>query len=282
MIKKVIYTDNTDLTLKRYLRDISKYKLLDSSETINLIEKAQQGDLKAREQVINSNLRFVVTVAKQFQGRGIALMDLIEAGNLGLIKTIDKFDSTVGVTFLSYAIWWIKQSIYNSIYWQANDIRLPMSQHLLVNNIINATNKFQQEHLRNPSSLELAEMTGIDRSHIDFMAQFAVTPVSLDATLGDDEDNPTQMSDIIPSNDDNVDDVINIGYAKNEIHKCIDKLPIRERDLICMLYGIGMPKVNNKVVADMYGVSIERVRQLKELALERLRKKYGNKLKNLF
>ena len=119
MIKKVIFTDRSDSLLTAYLRDISRYKILECSEINELIEKAQAGDKQARDKVITSNLRFVVTVAKQFQNRGLPLMDLISSGSEGLMKAVDKFDTERGVTFLSYAIWWIRQSIYNSIYWQA-------------------------------------------------------------------------------------------------------------------------------------------------------------------
>lgn len=135
MQSKVIFTDNKDPLLVTYLRDISKYKILDSSEINELIIEAQKGNDIARNKVVNSNLRFVVTIAKQFQHRGVPLMDLIEAGNLGLIYSVDKFNVDKGFTFLSYAVWWIKQFIYKSIYWTSKVVRLPMSQQLLVNSI---------------------------------------------------------------------------------------------------------------------------------------------------
>ena len=163
MNKKIIFTDRSDSLLTSYLKDISRYPILDSDEIIRLIGEAQKGDDIAREKIIKSNLRFVVTIAKQFQNRGIPLMDLISSGNEGLMKAIDKFDPTKGVTFLSYAVWWIRQSIYNSIYWQAREIRLPMSQQLLVISILDATNKFLQSHDRNPSSEELSEITDLSR-----------------------------------------------------------------------------------------------------------------------
>ena len=158
MIKKIIFTDRSDSLLNAYLRDISRHKILEYSEVNELIEKAQKGDEKAREKVINSNLRFVVTVAKQFQNRGLPLMDLISSGNEGLMKAVDKFDTSRGVTFLSYAIWWIRQSIYNSIYWQSREIRLPMSQQLLINTIADCIDKFLKEYHRNPSSVEISEI----------------------------------------------------------------------------------------------------------------------------
>lgn len=280
MNKKIIFTDRSDSLLSNYLRDISKYPILDSNEIIRLITEAQEGDDVAREKVIKSNLRFVVTIAKQFQNRGIPLMDLISSGNEGLMKAIDKFDPTRGVTFLSYAVWWIRQSIYNSIYWQAREIRLPMSQQLLVISILDATNKFLQSHDRNPSSEEISEMTDIPREQIDYLAQFSNKLVSVDDFIGGDEEN-SQVCDIIPDGEELLDEQINKSYVTKELETLLSKLTIREHDLLCMLFGIGMAPVNPKVVADMYGVGGERIRQMKEGALAKLRRRFSNQLKNL-
>mgnify|MGYP003412395696 FL=1 len=280
MIKKVIFTDRSDSLLTAYLRDISRYKILECSEINELIEKAQQGDKIAREKVVNANLRFVVTVAKQFQNRGLPLMDLISSGNEGLMKAVDKFDTKRGVTFLSYAIWWIRQSIYNSIYWQAKEIRLPMSQQLLVNTITDCIDKFLKEHHRNPSSIEISEITEIPVEQIDFLAQFSNKLVSVDDFIGGDEEN-SQVCDVIPGDEEPLEDVVNKQYVTNEIKGMLSRLTIREHDLLCMYFGIGMPKVNAKVIADMYGVGNERIRQMKEAALAKLKKRFSNKLKTL-
>lgn len=280
MSKKIIFTDRSDSLLTSYLKDISKYKILDSDEVTRLICEAQKGDDVAREQVIKSNLRFVVTIAKQFQNRGIPLMDLISSGNEGLMKAIDKFDPERGVTFLSYAVWWIRQSIYNSIYWQAREIRLPMSQQLLVISILDATNKFLQSHDRNPSSEEISEMTDIPREQIDYLAQFSNKLVSVDDFIGGDEEN-SQVCDVIPDGEDPLDKQVNKIYVAKEIENLLSKLTIREHDLICMLFGIGMAPVNPKIIADMYGVGGERIRQMKEGALAKLRRRFSNQLKNL-
>ena len=280
MSKKIIFTDRSDSLLTSYLRDISKYKILDSTEVTRLYCEAQKGDDVARERVIKSNLRFVVTIAKQFQNRGIPLMDLISSGNEGLMKAIDKFDPERGVTFLSYAVWWIRQSIYNSIYWQAREIRLPMSQQLLVISILDATNKFLQSHDRNPSSEEISEMTDIPREQIDYLAQFSNKLVSVDDFIGGDEEN-SQVCDIIPDGEDPLDEQVNKSYVTKELENLLSKLTIREHDLICMLFGIGMAPVNPKIIADMYGVGGERIRQMKEGALAKLRRRFSNQLKNL-
>ena len=280
MSKKIIFTDHSDSLLTSYLKDISKYKILDSDEVTRLICEAQKGDDVAREQVIKSNLRFVVTIAKQFQNRGIPLVDLISSGNEGLMKAIDKFNPERGVTFLSYAVWWIRQSIYNSIYWQAKEIRLPMSQQLLVISILDATNKFLQSHDRDPSSEEISEMTNIPREQIDYLAQFSNKLVSVDDFIGGDEEN-SQVCDIIPDGEDPLDEQVNKVYVTKEIENLLSKLTIREHDLICMLFGIGMDPVNPKIIADMYGVGGERIRQMKEGALAKLRRRFSNQLKNL-
>lgn len=280
MPKKVIFTDRSNSLLASYLKDISKYKILDPDEIVKLVKSAQEGDSIAKEKVVQSNLRFVVTIAKQFQNRGIPLMDLISSGNEGLIKAIDKFDVTRGVTFLSYAVWWIRQSIYNSIYWQAREIRLPMSQQLLVISILDATNKFLQTNCRNPSSEEISEITGIPRDQIDYLSQFSNKLVSVDDFIGGDEEN-SQVCDIIPDGEPLLDEQVNKSYVTKELESLLSKLTVREHDLMCMLFGIGMPSVNPKIIAEMYGVGNERIRQMKEGALAKLRHRFSNQLKNL-
>ena len=236
--------------------------------------------MRARDKVVHSNLRFVVTIAKQFQNRGIPLMDLISSGNEGLLKAIEKFDPERGVVFLSYAVWWIKQAIYNSIYWQGREIRLPMSQQMLVIEILDATSKFLQKHQRNPSSVELAEITNIPVEQIDFLAQYSNKLVSVDDFIGGDEEN-NQVCDIIPDSTPPLEDVLNKDYISSEIDYMLSRLTIREHDIIRMLFGIGIPAVNSKLVSKMFGLSGERVRQIKESALSKLKRRFSNRLKNL-
>lgn len=279
MSKKIIFTDYNDELLNSYLKDISKYPVLNSSEVAILISKAQSGDEKAREKLITSNLRFVVTIAKQFQNRGIALMDLISAGNEGLVKSISKYDSSKGTVFLTYAGWWIKQCIYNTIYSFGDDIRLPMSQRLLVIKIFDATNEFIKKNARQPSVDELAEITEIDASQIHFLAQFSNKILSIDDYVGDEDGN--QLCDIIPDNEPLLDDQINKKFIFNDLDKMLNVLPDREHDLIRMLYGIGMEAIPSATIANMFGVGNERIRQMKESALGRLRKKFSKQLKGL-
>ena len=280
MNKKIIYTDYKDELLNSYLKDIAKYKILDSSEVAILIPQAQSGDIEARDKLITSNLRFVVTIAKHYQNRGIPLMDLIAAGTEGLIKSVDKYDITKGTVFLTYAGWWIKQCIYNTIYAHGDEIRLPISQRLLVIKILDTTNKFLQDNGRIPSSEEISEITGIDTSQIDYLAQFSNKIVSVDDFIGGDEEN-SQVCDIIPDGEIPLEDQINKGFVLSELKSILSKLTIREHDLLCMLYGIGMEPINSKLIADMYGVSGDRIRQIKEGALAKIRRLFKNKLKSL-
>ena len=279
MTNKVIYTDYKDELLNSYLKDIAKYKVLDSSEVAILISKAQAGDEKARETVITSNLRFVVTIAKQFQNRGIPLMDLISAGTEGLIKSVDKFDVTRGTVFLTYAGWWIKQCIYNTIYAYSGDIRLPISQRLLVIKILDATNEYLQKYSHNPSVEELSEITGISTSQINFLSQFSNKSLSLDDFVGDEEGN--QLQDVIPDNSPLLDDQVNKNLVLSNLDDMLDALTDREHDLIRMLFGIGMESVDSTTVSEMFGVGKERIRQMKEAALDKLKKKFYNQLKGL-
>jgi RNA polymerase primary sigma factor len=281
MSRKIINTDYKDELLNSYLKTISKYKVLDSSEVAILISKAQAGDEKAREQVITSNLRFVVNIAKQFQNRGISLMDLISAGTEGLIKSVDKFDVNRGTVFLTYAGWWIKQCIYNTIYAYGGDIRLPVSQRLLVIKILDATNEYIQKYSRNPTVEELSEITGISESQINFLLQFSNKTVSIDDYVGGDEEEGTQLCDIIPDNSPLLDEQLNKDLVLSNLDDMLEALTNREHDLLRMLFGIGMDPVDSNTISDMFGVGKERIRQMKEAALDKLKKKFYNQLKGL-
>ena len=279
MNKTVIYTDTSDELLNSYLKEISKYKILDSSEVAILISRAQQGDEKAREQVITSNLRFVVTIAKRYQNRGISLMDLISAGVEGLIKSISKYDPDKGTVFLTYAGWWIKQCIYNTIYSHGDLIRLPISQRLLVIKILDTTNEYVQKYSRNPSAEELSELTGIEVSQINYLSQFSNKILSVDDYIGDGEGN--QLCDVIPDNEPLLDDQINKKLVLSNLDKMLNVLSDREHDLIRMYFGIGMDPVDPDYISNMFGVGRERIRQMKESALGKLKKKFAKQLKGL-
>ena len=280
MSKPIIFTDHTDPVLTAYLKEISKFPIYPANEIVKFIEKAQNGDLEARDIVVRSNLRFVVTIAKQWQGRGVPLMDLISEGNNGLLYAIGKFDINRGTPFISYAVHWIKQYIYQAIYWTGREIRLPVSQQVKIIQLLKAEADFAKSNLRNPSPSELSEITGIDEEDINFLSQFSNKLISVDDFLGGDSEN-NQVCDVIPDKEPLLDETINKEYLYEQLEKILSKLSIREHDIICLFFGLGREPLENKVIGDLFGVGTERIRQIKENALKKLRNKYGDQIKQL-
>ena len=280
MSKPIIFTDHTDPILTAYLKEISKFPIYPANEIVKFIEKAQNGDLEARDIVVRSNLRFVVTIAKQWQGRGVPLMDLISEGNNGLLYAIGKFDINRGTPFISYAVHWIKQYIYQAIYWNGREIRLPVSQQVKIIQLLKAESDFAKSNLRNPSPSELSEITGIDEEDIHFLSQFSNKLISVDDFLGGDPEN-NQVCDIIPDREPLLDETINKEYLYEQLEKILSKLSIREHDIVCLLFGLGREPLENKVIGDLFGVGTERIRQIKENALKKLRSRYGDQIKQL-
>ena len=278
--KPIIFTDHTDPVLTAYLKEISKFPIYPANEIVKFIEKAQNGDLEARDIVVRSNLRFVVTIAKQWQGRGVPLMDLISEGNNGLLYAIEKFDINRGTPFISYAVHWIKQNIYQAIYWNGREIRLPVSQQVKIIQLLKAEADFAKSNLRNPSPSELSEITGIDEEDINFLSQFSNKLISVDDFLGGDSEN-NQVCDVIPDKEPLLDETINKEYLYEQLEKILSKLSIREHDIICLFFGLGREPLENKVIGDLFGVGTERIRQIKENALKKLRNKYGDQIKQL-
>ena len=280
MSKPIIFTDHTDPVLTAYLKEISKFPIYPANEIVKFIEKAQNGDLEARDIVVRSNLRFVVTIAKQWQGRGVPLMDLISEGNNGLLYAIEKFDINRGTPFISYAVHWIKQYIYQAIYWTGREIRLPVSQQVKIIQLLKAEADFAKSNLRNPSPSELSEITGIDEEDINFLSQFSNKLISVDDFLGGDSEN-NQVCDVIPDREPLLDETINKEYLYEQLEKILSKLSIREHDIICLFFGLGREPLENKVIGDLFGVGTERIRQIKENALKKLRSRYGDQIKQL-
>lgn len=272
MTKKIIFTDRSNPILTAYLKEISKFKIYDAKTIIDLVKKAQNGDTSARDKVIKSNLRFVVTLAKQFQGRGVPLMDLISEGTYGLMQAITHFKPEKGTTFIFYSVYWIKQALYRAIYWQSRDIRLPLSQYVLITKILKATSEFLQKNKRNPSSKELSDITGIDEAQIDYLSQFKNKVASFEEKVSHSEE-AMELSEVISDNEMLLDEKLHQNNIYKELSDIINSLSDREHDLICMLFGIGMPPVNHHVVGAMFGVGRERVRQMKDAALIKLRRK---------
>lgn len=280
MPKRIIFTDRKNPILSAYLKDISKYTIFPPEIIAELAVQAQQGDLHARDMIIKSNLRFVITIAKQFQNRGVPLMDLISEGSCGLIYAINKFDPERGTPFINYAVYWIKQFIYQAVYWTGKPIRLPVSQHIKVIQLLKASNSFAKTHSRPPSAQELANITGIDLSDIDYLSQFANKLVSVDEFLGGDSDN-NQVCDIIPAKEIPLEDVIDRTFLNKELEKILSKLTVREHDVICLLFGINREPMESPQIGNLFGIGSERVRQIKDSALKKLKTRFGNRIKKL-
>lgn len=278
MKKHIIFTDHNNPTLTKFLKEISSFKIYPSEIIVDLIKKAKNGDTKARDEVIHSNLRFVVTMAKKWQGRGVPLMDLISEGTLGLWHALDKFEPERGVPFISYAAHWIKQYIYQSIYWTGKEIRLPVSQHVSITKLLKTESEFLKKHTRLPSSQELSELTGISEEDINYLSQFSNKLVSVDDFLGGDSEN-NQVCDVIPNDEPLLDESLDNKLLHDELTKIIENLTIREHDIICMTFGINVEQVDSKFIADLFGICTERVRQIKEQALRKIKQRYGKAIK---
>lgn len=280
-MSNIIYTDGKDPTLTKYLKEISKYKIYSQDEIRQFIVEAQKGNLKARDIIIKSHLRFVVSLAKKWQGRGVPLLDLISEGSMGLIHAIDKYDLNREVPFINYAAHWIKQYLYQTVYWTGREIRLPVSQQLKVIKICKASNEFIKTHGRNPTSIEIAAITGLSEKDINYLSQFSNKVISTDDHLGGDSEN-NQVGDVIPDQEPLLDEKINKEYLYNEIERLFNKLSIREHDVICLLFGLGVPPMDTKTVGDLYGIGAERVRQIKDNAFKKLKNRFDKKLIELF
>lgn len=273
--------DNIDCSnsvLEAYLKDISKYKIYTQDEIRDLLILAKNGDEKAKDLIVKSTLRFVVNIAKSWQGKGVPLLDLISEGNRGLLYSIDKYDLNKKTPFINYAVHWIKQFMYQTVYWTGREIRLPVSQQIKVIQILKATAEFNRKKGRSPSVEELSEITGIPEKRINYLAQFSNRIVSVDDFIGGDSEN-NQVCDIIPNGEPIFDEKVDNNHLRNKLDAMLTKLSPREHDIMCMLFGIGMDPMESQSIGDMFGIGAERVRQLKEGALRKLKIKFGKQLK---
>ena len=263
-------TNRESEALEKYLSEIGKEELLSSDEEVELAQRIRKGDQQALERLTKSNLRFVVSVAKQYQNQGLALPDLINEGNMGLIKAAEKFDETRGFKFISYAVWWIRQSILQAIAEQSRIVRLPLNQVGSMNKINKMLSKFEQENERRPSIDEISEQIDLPEDKIDAAMQISGRHVSVDAPFVDGEDN--SLLDVLVND--------NAPMADRELVKesLQAMLNERERNIIRAFYGIGEPELTLEEIGHKYGLTRERVRQIKEKAIRRLR---GNTKNNV-
>ena len=263
-------TNREGESLERYLQDIGHEDLVSLEEEVELAHRIKQGDEEALQKLTRSNLRFVVSVAKQYQGQGLGLIDLINEGNVGLITAARRFDETRGFKFISYAVWWIRQSILQALAEQSRIVRLPLNQVGSVNKINKMLSKFEQENERRPSIEEIAESTDLPEEKIDDALRVNTRHVSVDAPFSDSDDN--SLLDVLEDKDTpTADNELVNESLRSEIKKALCVLKDRERDIVEAFYGIGMPEHTLEEIGSMYNLSRERVRQIKEKAIRRLR-----------
>ena len=270
-------TNRESESLEKYLQEIGKEELLSSDEEVDLAQQIRKGDHKALERLTKANLRFVVSVAKQYQNQGLSLPDLINEGNLGLLKAAEKFDETRGFKFISYAVWWIRQSILQAIAEQSRIVRLPLNQVGSVHKINRMLNKFEQENERRPTLNEISEQTDLPEDKIDEAMLVSGRHVSVDAPFVDGEDN--SLLDVLVNDDSpTADRQLVIESLRAEIADALLMLSERERKVITAFYGIGVPEMTLEEIGNKYGLTRERVRQIKEKAIRRLRGNTKNKI----
>lgn len=263
-------TNRESASLDKYLQEIGKEELITVEEEVELAQRIRKGDRNALEKLTRANLRFVVSVAKQYQNQGLTLPDLINEGNLGLIRAGEKFDETRGFKFISYAVWWIRQSILQALAEQSRIVRLPLNQVGALNKINKAIAKFEQENHRTPSVDELAKDLGMPKDKVADSLRVSGRHVSIDAPFNEAKDN--SMLDVMPNPDaPYADQDLMRESLSREIERALATLTDRERDIIKYFYGIDYPEKTLEEIADEFDLTRERVRQIKEKAIRRLR-----------
>ena len=274
-------TNRESAALEKYLQEIGREEMITVEQETELARRIRKGDRKALEELTKANLRFVVSVAKQYQNQGLTLPDLINEGNLGLIKAAEKFDETRGFKFISYAVWWIRQSILQALAEQSRIVRLPLNQVGQLNRINRLFSKFEQENERSPSVEELAEVLDTDAEMVGEVMKNAVRPISMDAPFVEGEENTLQ--DILTDNSSSdVDGLFDGESLATEVKRTLAMLPERERKILVMFYGIGESEKSLEEIGLQLGLSRERVRQIKEKTLKKLRRDDQNRLLKSF
>ena len=270
-------TNRESASLDKYLQEIGREELVSPEEEVELAQRIRQGDQVALEKLTRANLRFVVSVAKQYQNQGLSLPDLINEGNLGLIKAAEKFDETRGFKVISYAVWWIRQSILQALAEQSRIVRLPLNQVGSLNKINKALGRFEQENERQPSTQELADMIDIPKDKIDDTLRVSGRHVSMDAPFVDGEDN--SLLDVLPNDDSPMADRgLNKESLSTEVERALQVLTPREREIIKCFFGIGCQEMTLEEIGENLDLTRERVRQIKEKAIRKLKKPSASKL----
>jgi len=272
-------TNRDSASLEKYLADIAKEEMISPDDEILLAKKIREGDEVALDRLTRANLRFVVSVAKQYQNQGLTLPDLINEGNLGLIKAATRFDETRGFKFISYAVWWIRQSILQALAEQGRLVRLPQNKIGTYNKANKAYMAFEQEHEREPSTEELADILEMSETEINNIFQSNTRHTSLDAPVHEAED--VAMGDLLEGSDDTDEDVMK-DSLRNEIRRVLKSLSPREAEIVNAYFGLdGENGVTIEQIGQKYDLTKERIRQIKERAIKRLQKaRFSNALKS--
>ena len=254
-------TNRESASLEKYLQEIGRQELLTVEDEVELAQRIHQGDQAALDRLINANLRFVASVAKQDQNQGLALSDLINEGNLGLITAAQKFDETRGFKFISYAVWWIRQSILQALAEQSRTVRVPLNQVGLVNKVNKAQAQFEQKNERRASAEELAQELDIPIDKVNQALKSSSRTVSVDAPFAEGEDN--SLIDVLPNNDSPMADTgLTQESLSREVNRVLQQLNPRERDIVMMFFGIGGPEMTLEEIGDKLDLTRERVRQI--------------------
>jgi len=270
-------TNRESASLDKYLQEIGREELVTPEEEVELAQRIRKGDQEALEKLTRANLRFVVSVAKQYQNQGLSLPDLINEGNLGLIKAAEKFDETRGFKFISYAVWWIRQSILQALAEQSRIVRLPLNQVGSLNKINKALGRFEQEHERQPSTEELSEMIDLPQEKIADTLRVSGRHVSVDAPFVEGEDD--SLLDVLPNEDSPMADKgLTNESLSIEIDMALQILTPREREIIRSFFGIACQEMTLEEIGERLDLTRERVRQIKEKAIRKLKKSPAKKL----
>ncbi len=270
-------TNRESASLDKYLQEIGKEDLITVEEEVELAQRIRKGDQKALEKLTRANLRFVVSVAKQYQNQGLSLPDLINEGNLGLIKAAEKFDETRGFKFISYAVWWIRQSILQALAEQSRIVRLPLNQVGSLNKINKAFSRFEQENERRPSPEELADSLDLPAEKVADTLRVSGRHISVDAPFVEGGDN--SLLDVLVNDDSPIADRTLINESlSTEVERALSTLTERERDIIKLFFGINTQEMTLEEIGEKFGLTRERVRQIKEKAIRRLRHSSRSKL----
>ncbi|HOE38129.1 MAG TPA: RNA polymerase sigma factor RpoD/SigA [Bacteroidales bacterium] len=270
-------TNRESASLDKYLQEIGREELISVDEEVELAQRIKQGDREALEKLTRANLRFVVSVAKQYQNQGLSLPDLINEGNLGLMRAAEKFDETRGFKFISYAVWWIRQSILQALAEQSRIVRLPLNQVGSLNKINKAFSKFEQENERKPTTEELAKALDLPEDKINDTLRVSGRHISVDAPFVQGEEN--SLLDVLENTDlPNTDAQLIKESLSKEIERALATLTERERDIVKLFFGISCQDMTLEEIGDQFGLTRERVRQIKEKAIRRLRHSSRSKL----